>query len=239
MIIDFHNHIGRKKGMEFTAESLIEKMDEGKIDRAVVFCFPENINNDYICEACGKYKDRLIGFASVNPWSDHVEQDLEYYLGEHKLKGIKLHSLRHGFNFDNHLLLDPIFGIAEKYGVPIIAYGAANVLCVPNMFVEMAETFPNVKLVMAHSGQMYEAKAAISAAARVKNLYLETSLVFALNIKKQLSDVGYDRIVLGTDMPYGDYELEIMKIKGEVPDRSALEAILGGNARKLIGGEQI
>lgn len=239
MIIDFHNHIGRKKGLEFTAEDLIEKMDEGKIDKAVVFSFPENINNDYICDACEKYADRLIGFASVNPWSDHVEKDLEYYLGERGLKGIKLHSLKHGFNFDNHLLLDPIFEIAEKYHVPILAYGAANVLCVPNMFEEMANTFPNVKLVMAHSGQMYEAKAAISAASRTKNLYLETSLVFALNIKKQLSDVGYEQIVLGTDMPYGDYELEIMKIQGEVSDHKALKAILGDNAENLMEGGKV
>lgn len=239
MTIDFHNHIGRKKGLVFTAEDLIEKMDASKIDKAVVFSFPENIDNEYICKACEENPDRLIGFATVNPWSEQAEKDLEYYLGERGLKGIKLHSLKHGFNFDNHMLLDPIFQIAEKYHVPVIAYGAANVLCVSNMFEEMANTFPEVKLIMAHSGQMYEAKGAISAAARTKNLYLETSTVFAVNIKKQLSDVGYDRILMGTDMPYGDYDLEILKIKGETAKQEELEAICGGNAEKLLGGEKV
>lgn len=236
MVIDFHNHIGRKKGLTFTDEDLLARMDASGVDRAVVFSFPENINNGFIQEACRRHPDRLTGFTTVNPWDENAEAELEACLDGGRMKGIKLHSLKHGFNFDNHLLLDPIFEIARKYKVPVIAYGAANVLCVSNMFEEMARTFPDVPLVMAHSGQMYEAKPAISAAARTKNLYLETSTVFAVNIQKQLADVGCERIVMGSDMPYGDYDLEMMKIRGEVSDAKALAAILGVNAQTLIGG---
>lgn len=237
MIIDFHNHIGRKKGLEFTAEQLLEKMDASNIDKAVIFSFPENINNDYIVESCEKYPDRFIGFVTVNPWDENDQEVLEYYLGEKHLKGIKLHPLRHGYSFDNHLLLDPIFKIAEKYDVPIIAYGAANVLSVSNMFEEMANTFPKVKLIMAHSGQMYEAKPAISAASRTPNLYLESSRIFALNVRKSIADVRLEQLLMGTDMPYGDYDLELMKIKGECPDEKTFEAYVGGNAIKLLGGK--
>ncbi len=238
MILDFHNHIGRKKGLDFSAEQLIERMDEGKIDRAVVFSFPESINNEYVAESVKRYPDRLIGFATVNPWAEDAEKQLEYCLTELGLRGLKLHPQRHGFSFDNHMILDPLFQIAEAHGVPVIGYGAANVLSSPNMFEEMAKTFPNVDLVMAHSGQMYEAKAAISAAARNDNLYLETSTVFAVNIKKQLSDAGYQKILLGTDMPYGDYDLELLKIRGETSDPAALAAILYGNAERLLGRAQ-
>ena len=236
MIVDFHNHIGKRKGLSFTAEQLIEKMDEGGIDKAVVFTFPENIDNEYVYQATLKYPDRLIGFVTVNPWNDKCEEELEYYLSDGKLKGIKLHSLKHGFAFDSHTLLDPIFMIAEKYNVPIIAYGAANVLCVSNMFEEMARTFPKVNLIMAHAGQMYEAKGAIGCASRVSNLYLESSRCFAENIRKQLSDVGYQQMLLGTDVPFGEYDLEIAKIKMEVKDPEAQKAILGGNALRLLGG---
>ncbi len=238
MIIDFHNHIGRKKGVSFTSEELIEKMDAAGIDKAVVFSFPENIDNEYIAEEVKKYPDRLIGFAAINPWKEDSEEELEYCITTLGLKGLKLHSLKHGFAFDNHYILDPLFKIAEKHNIPVIAYGAANVLSSPNMFEEMARTFPKVNLIMAHSGQMYEAKAGISASARNANLYLETSSVFSVNIKKQLSDTGYKKILMGTDMPLGDYELEIKKIKGETEDPIALEAILGGNALRLLGGEK-
>ena len=152
------------------------------------------------------------------------------------MKGIKLHSLKHGFSFDSHSLLDPIFEIAGRYHVPIIAYGAANVLCVSNMFEEMARSFPDVSLVMAHSGQMYEAKGAIGCASRVRNLYLESSRCFTENIRKQLSDVGYQQMLLGTDVPFGEYDLEIAKIKSEVRDPEAQAAVLGGNALRILGG---
>ena len=236
MIVDFHNHIGRRKGLTFTAEQLIQKMDEGGIDKAVVFTFPESMDNDYVYQATRKYPDRLIGFVTVNPWSDKCEEELEYYLHDGKMKGIKLHSLKHGFSFDSHTLLDPIFEIAGKYQVPIIAYGAANVLCVSNMFEEMARSFPNVSLIMAHAGQMYEAKGAIGCASRVRNLYLESSRCFAENIRKQLSDVGPQQMLLGTDVPFGEYDLEIAKIRSEVKSPEALEAILGGNAISILGG---
>ena len=239
MIIDFNNQLGSIKGISFTAEELLAKMDEAKIDKAVVFSFPEKINNDYICEVCEKYPKRLIGFVTVNPWDDQAEEQLEYYLGNKKLKGIKLHSFKHGFNFDNHTLLDPLFMVAEKYGVPIMAYGAANVLCVPNMFEEMAQSFPKVKLIMEHSGQMYETKPAIGVAARNSNVYLETSTVFTINIEKQIKDVGYNRILMGTNMPYGEYDLEMLKISSATSDEKILEAIFGGNALELIGGRQI
>lgn len=237
VIIDFHNHIGKKKGLAFSAENLLEKMDAAGIDKAVVFSFPENIDNGYIAESAAKYPDRLIGFASINPWEEDSEEQLEYCLGTLCLKGLKLHPMKHAYNFDNHMLLDPLFEIAEKYGVPVIAYGMSNVLSTPNMFEEMARTFPNVNLVIAHSGQMYEAKSAISAASRNPNLYLETSAVFAVNIKKQYTDLGPEKILLGTDMPYGDYELEILKIKGEIPDDGALIDVLGGNAMRILGGQ--
>ena len=236
MIIDFHNHIGRRKGMAITAEELIEKMDSSGVDKAVVFSFPENIDNEYIAESCKKYPDRLIGFACINPWSDKAEDELEYGVNTLGLRGLKLHSIKHGFAFDNHLILDPLFKIAEKYNIPVIAYGAANALSSPNMFEEMARTFPKVNLIMAHSGQMYEAKASIGASSRNPNLYLETSTVFAVNIKKQLKDCGYEKILLGTDMPLGDYDLEIKKILGETSDAEAIEAIFSGNALKLLGG---
>ena len=168
MVIDFHNHIGRKKGLTFTDEDLLARMDASGVDRAVVFSFPENINNGFIQEACRRHPDRLTGFATVNPWDENAEAELEACLDGGRMKGIKLHSLKHGFNFDNHLLLDPIFEIARKYKVPVIAYGAANVLCVSNMFEEMARTFPDVPLVMAQIQQGLQARELVGKGARLR-----------------------------------------------------------------------
>ena len=65
MIFDAHNHIGHRKGLDFPVEQLIERMDAAGIDKAVVFSFPEDIDNDYVADSVRRFPDRLIGFGLV------------------------------------------------------------------------------------------------------------------------------------------------------------------------------
>src|SRR5690625_1253071 len=164
MIIDAHNHIGTKKGLQFLAEDLISRMDSVNIEKSVVFSFPEQINNNYVAESVNRYPDRLIGFGLVNPWEENAEYELRRCVEELGFKGLKLHPVKHGYAFDNPTILDPIFSICSEYKIPVIAYGGANILSSPNMFEEMAIKFPDVDFIMAHGGQMYETRSAVGVA---------------------------------------------------------------------------
>ena len=77
MIIDSHNHIGKRKGINFTAEEMIEWLDKAGVDACVVTSQVETINNDYVAEMQKKYPDRIIGYAVVNPWEWEAEEELE------------------------------------------------------------------------------------------------------------------------------------------------------------------
>ena len=50
MKIDAHNHIGKKKGISVSVDDFIKNMDEAGIDKAVVFSFSEQIDNEYVIE---------------------------------------------------------------------------------------------------------------------------------------------------------------------------------------------
>lgn len=239
MIIDAHNHIGIKKGLDFPVEKLVARMDEANIDKAIVFSFPEQINNDYVAESVKKYPERLIGFAAVNPWLTTAEDELKRAIETLGLNGLKLHPVKHGYAFDNHTVLDPIFELCSEYHLPVIAYGGANTLSCPNMFEEMAITFSDVDILMAHGGQMYETRSAIDVAKRQANVYIETSSMFARRITSLLDEGMVKKIVFGTDSPYGDFHLEMEKIKLVEPDESCRELIFSRTIREILskGGQ--
>lgn len=234
MLVDAHNHIGEKKGVSFSAEQLIKKMDQNSIDKSIVCCFPEQLNNDYIFKSVRKYPDRLVGFATINPWQTTAEQELVRAIEEYDAQGLKLHPVKHGYALDNHSILDPLFEICSKNKLPILVYGGANVLSCPNMAEEMAMTYPDVAILLAHGGQMYETKSAIGVAKRQKNIYIETSAMFAHRINSLLKEEMLSKIVFGTDMPYGDHTLEIEKIKMCVTAPEQQEQIFSGNIRRIF-----
>lgn len=192
MKIDAHNHIGKKKGVSVSVDDFIKSMGEAGIDKAVVFSFSEQIDNDYVIESVKRYPNRLFGFVTINPWSTTSEEDLEKAFSTDEIYGLKLHPVKHAYALDDHSLLDPLFKICEKHNKPILIFGGANVYSSPNMFAEMAMTFPKVNLIMAHGGQMYETTSAINVAKKYKNIYIETSSMFGIRIKnlvkKNLTD---------------------------------------------------
>ena len=139
MIIDSHNHIGKRKGINFTAEEMIEWLDKAGVDACVVTSQVETINNDYVADMQKKYPDRIIGYAVVNPWEWEAEEELERCFRDLNLYGLKLNPVRHGFDLDRHEIVDPLFKICEKYNKPVLVHGQSDMFNMPGKFDEMAE----------------------------------------------------------------------------------------------------
>lgn len=234
MIVDAHNHIGKRKGLTFLVGDLLKEMDKSQIDQAVVFSMTESIDNQYVAQSVKAHPDRLIGFATVNPWSEQAETELIRCAEEYGMRGLKLHPIRHGFVFDDHYLLDPIFNLCTRFHLPVIAYGAADVASVPNHFEEMANTFPDVPFIMAHMGYMYETNSAIDVASRARNVYLETSGVFVRQIQNALRKVGAGKIIFGTDTPKEEFFFSLEKVNLSTDDMKERSQILGGSLLGLL-----
>lgn len=236
MKIDAHNHIGKKKGISVSVDDFIKNMDEAGIDKAVVFSFSEQIDNEYVIESVKRYPDRLFGFVTINPWSTTSEEELEKAFSTDEIHGLKLHPVKHAYALDDLSLLDPLFKICEKHNKPILIFGGANVYSSPNMFAEMAMTFPKVNLIMAHGGQMYETTSAINVAKKYKNIYIETSSMFGIRIQNIVKKNLTNQIIFGSDTPTGDMELEMKKIESIVKDENELNNIYSLNLMNLLNG---
>lgn len=234
-IVDAHNHIGQRKGLNTPVESLIEQMDKAGVDRAVVFSQSERVDNPYVAEALRRYPDRLIAFAMINPWHDEAEDELRHCVNELGFRGMKLHPVKHGYSLDEHFLLDPLFEICTEHSLPTIAYGAADIASIPNHFEEMARSFPESDFIIAHMGYMYETNSAISVSARNENIYLETSGVFVRQIQEALRVVGPKKIIWGSDTPKDDFSFSMEKVRLATSNEDERALIFGDNILRLLG----
>ena len=234
MIIDSHNHMGKRKGVDFPAESMIEWMDKAGVDACLVTSQVEAINNDYIAEMQLKFENRIFGYAVVNPWDYIAEEELERCFRDLNLYGLKLNPLRHGFALDRHSIVDPLFEICERYDKPILVHGQSDMFNMPGKFDEMAETFPNVKIILAHIGEPDAIDAAIRVVNRRENVYVDTAGIQLSTLKRAVNEIDPNKILMGTDAPWGDFNLSIKLVEKATEDEEIRQKILGKNAARLF-----
>lgn len=236
MIIDCHNHIGYRIGAYFSGEELIASMDEAGIDKAVAFyqC-EEPLDNQYVVEIAAKYPDRIFGFALLNPWDYGAAEELSKLTTLHGLRGLKLNPTRHGYSIDRTEILDPLFEIAGHRRIPIIAHGKDDLFTLPGKFEKMARRHPNVNIIIAHMGVDRAIGSAIRAAMRCKNIFLETAAVSPNAIREALKFVSPEKILMGSDSPWGRFSLSIKAVEEATSDATARDLIMHENILRLLG----
>jgi len=111
-------------------------------------------------------------------------------------------------------------------------YGFAQ----PTLVGDLANAFPNLTLIIGHMGKrLYED--AILVARWFENIILETSFRSPREITHAVRNIGADRVVYGSDMPFGIPEIEIMKIHLCDISLREKEMILGGNISRILNLE--
>lgn len=240
MIIDIHNIIGHHKYKPFvSAESLIAQMDQAGVDKAVVFCYAESMDNAYVEASMKRYPERLIGLYTVNPWAENCEADLEDAISNRGFRGLRLDPVRHGYALNEHQIVYPLIDGCQKLHVPVWCYGAADVFSTPILFAPIAEKYPDVDIILGAMGFTYDASSAAGVAQRFKNVYLDTSGCMTSNVQRALKNAGPRNTVMGTATPeWGYFELEMKKIQQSSADAETVALMMGGNAARIFHVEE-
>ncbi len=238
MIIDVHNHVGEPWGTRDrqTSDELLKKMDRAGIDMAVIFGFKyENYDNEYTYKAVKAHPDRFIGFARIAPWlhknyGEVLKQDIEKY----NFKGIKIHAVANSFKMASVGVLQPIFNVAREKSLPVIAYSGDELYATPTSFRFIAKEYPDVPIIMAHSGFMQLSPEAVTVAKEFDNIYLEHASGISMGVVASLDELGPERIIMGTDTPYWDFEVQIKKLEIAIPDPENRKKAMGENIARLL-----
>ena len=141
--------------------------------------------------------------------------------------------------------------IYEAMGDDMIAFfhagaglstGGKEVLATPSRIANVINNFPNLKVVAAHFGG-YKLFAEAESCLVGKDLYFDTSWPPGLKVLDEEAVVrvirkhGSEKILFGSDSPTADALTEIQTINNLKLNDAEKEAILGGNARLLLGLE--
>jgi uncharacterized protein len=238
MIIDIHNHLGEPFGSEDrqTADDLLASMDANGIDRAVVFPFPfGNFDNDYVAKAVAQHPDRLIGLVMVVPWiRESIDAYIRRYTEEYGFRGVKLHLAAHGYKLSERAVVAPILEACSSQELPVLVYTGDELYAAPLQAMIAASDFPDVSFILAHSGFMMQTNDAVLVAQRCDNVYLEHSSGISLGLKQSVELLGAERVLYGSDSPYMDQSVELLKTEIAVPDPADRALVLAGNARRLL-----
>ncbi len=210
--IDLHAHIGNFGGwanVSCTDDQLVQSMLDYNVEKSAVYF----TDNELVRKAVQKYPDKLLGCVWPNPHEETAAEKVRIALSEWGFKGIKLHPLFQAF-LPNDDIVHPIMEEARRANVPVLIHTGHSPFSLPWSVGELAEKFPDVKIVMLHMGDGHGLyiQAAINTAKRLDNIYLETSAMpMATKIKEAMDVVGKDRVMYGSDIPFGNPPVDIAK----------------------------
>jgi predicted TIM-barrel fold metal-dependent hydrolase len=250
VVVDGHTHFaGPGKGLPpNSVEDLMSVMDGNGID-AVVTCAPySSIGEDFtydeangfIAESMKAAPGRIIGFIRVNPHlQEHALKSIREGVTMHGFRGVKYHPRNEAFPINSEELSYPLAELAAKLRVPILihtgepdTYGYAQ----PTLVGDLADSFPDLTLIIGHMGKrLYED--AILVATWFENVLLETSFRSPRDIARAVRKVGADRVIYGSDMPFGIPEIEMLKVRVCDISEEEKEMVLGDNVARILGME--
>lgn len=193
-------------------------------------------DNELVRKAVQKYPDKLLGCYWPNPHEKDAAERVRIALTEWGFRGVKLHPLFQAF-LPNDKIVHPIIEEARRARVPVLIHTGHAPFSLPWSVGELAENFPEVKIVMLHMGNGHGVymEAAINVAKKMDNLYLETSrMPNGSKIREAMNVVGRDRVMYGTDIPFGDPVVEIVKATALGLSEEENELYFYKNAKSLL-----
>jgi len=166
-----------------------------------------------VAEYVAQHPDRLIGFLSLDPtqpgWQDELEEGHKNF----KMKGIKLMPMYAGFKPDDPKF-DDLWRYATKHGLPILLHTGTTFIdkaplecTLPRLLDNVAIRFPDVKIVLAHLGHLYEGEC-VATIRKHTNVYADCSALhyrpFQLyHSLMLLQEYGvWHKLLFGTDFPF-------------------------------------
>jgi len=228
----------------------VELLRESGVDYAVVLSELSPVTsgictNEDVAAFCRDY-DCLIPFCTVNPHLTARPADLvEKMVKDDGFKGLKLYPTYNYF-YPNDQIMYPIYSKAQELGIPVMFHTGTSVFRGsrvkygdPIFFDDIAVDFPDLTIIMAHSGRNFWYDRAFALSRLHPNLYMEISGLPPQNLLNYFPGftANADRILFGTDwpgLPNGIKE-NIKEIKNLPIPEEAKTKILGGNAAKILG----
>ena len=202
------------------------------------------LSNDAVAEFCLGV-DCMIPFCNINPFLvADLAGELERYVKEVGFRGLKLYPTYHHF-YANSNRLYPLYAKAEELGIPVMIHTGSSVFKGarlkygdPLFMDDVAVDFPDLTLLMVHSGRGFWYDRAYFLAKLHPNMFMEIAGLPPQKLLDYFPDIEKvaDKVIFGSDwpgMPHIGRNIEI--IRGLPLSDDTKDKILGGNAARILG----
>lgn len=238
MIIDVHTHTGGRK-FKCSLDDIAMSMKNYGIDKSVVFPMKQPGTNAVVNESLKNVRSnnrRFIYFLRFSPQTLKLTR-LKKISG--RFSGFKLHP-----RIENFDPLNPkfktTFQFLEKLGKPVIIHSRKenSPYSDPDRIIKIAKMYPNINFIFGHFAN--DSEEFFKRVLERENIFVETSMVSSPKIiEMRVKQIGADRIVFGSDFPYSDQEIELLKIKKAKIKNGDKEKILYKNILGLLESEEL
>jgi len=232
-----------------TTEQYIEEMDRAGIERGVLTATVENPEgyNDWVFEMCENHPDRFVPALYVDPTHgmDSIRA-VEAMHRDHDIRLVKVLGFKTQLPYD-HPYYFPLYAKCIELDVPIsvnvgIPGPAVPGRCQDPMALdEVCYFFPELKVIMAHGGEPWDALC-VKLMLKWRHLYYMTSAFAPKHIPGSvlhyLNTRGADKVMFASDYPILSFDRCREEVdRMEFRDDSVREKFLRGNALRVIYGE--
>ncbi|MBE6564381.1 MAG: amidohydrolase [Ruminococcaceae bacterium] len=194
--------------------------------------------NSFLSQTVEQYPDRFVGFGSLHPHSENLEEDIAH-ICELGLHGVKLHPDVQGFAIDSPEAIDMCSRFAGKLPLLVHAGDKRFDFSHPAQILTLCKALPNLTVIAAHFGGWSEWDEAADLLPGLPNLYVDTcSSLYALKPERAAELVrtfGADRVLFGVDFPMWDPSEELDRFFALPLTDEEREKILYQNAFDLLG----
>jgi predicted TIM-barrel fold metal-dependent hydrolase len=235
MIIDVNAYLGHfafRRLRHNTAASLLALMDAKKIDKAVVSSAAAityrnaQAGNEEVAEEIKGHRDRLISFAVINPFYAGWQDDLKICHEEFGMKGLRLYPKWHNYSLSSPSCRELINAATERGMVISIPVRAEDnrerswLLNIPDVpleeIVELVKAHPKARFLLLNGLGYTGSPLGRKNNGLPSNYAIEISrlsAVLANEIGQLLTNLGVERIVFGTGMPFNYPDPALVKLE--------------------------
>ncbi len=189
--------------------------------------------NEYVYELAQKLPDRVIQFYLITDSNQDVTQELDENFSNWGFKGIKIHQCWYKISNNSKIFYDTA-DWAEKHNLPIFIHLESDKEV--KKLIEYKRSNPQLKMIIGH---LFGLELFIKSKIKFKNIFFDIStyqVTSNYRVLKAIEYFGADKIILGSDTPYGKDNLKknIERLEKLPLNHDEKNKILGTNLKKLL-----
>ena len=207
--------------------------------------------NETVADMVAEAPDVFVGFGSIDPHRGSAAVAAVHRAARRGLKGLKFHPSAQAFTPSEREFY-PIFAAAEEHGLVVLSHtgftglgagtpggmGIRQQYAHPMHLDEIAATFPNLQIVMAHPSWPWQSDA-LAVAQHKTNVWIDLSGWSPKYMSEELLGAVRrtlsDRTLFGTDFPFITPERWLEDWDGLGMPEDLTRKVLHDNAARLLG----